>query len=138
MEFLGILNLLAISLMDLTAGSIVFILFYRLLVGQWVWYKEKKDFNIQISSEGITIFAKGSNPIQALNNLLDKAFPKPVEKVLEEKKEALKRQIIENYINSPELKEKLTEEAKKEIEELIKKDNGQKDNGQKDNGQMYN
>jgi len=133
MEFLGILNLLAISLMDLTAGSIVFIVFYRLLVGQWIWYKEKKDFNIQISSEGITIFAKGSNPIQALNNLLDKAFPKPVEKVLEEKKEALKRQIIENYINSPELKEKLTEEAKKEIEELIKKDNGQKDNGQ-----MYN
>jgi len=121
MEFLGILNLLAISLMDLTAGSIVFILFYRLLVGQWIWYKEKKDFNIQISSEGITIFAKGSNPIQALNNLLDKAFPKPVEKVLEEKKEALKRQIIENYINSPELKEKLTEEVKKEIEELINK-----------------
>jgi len=133
MEFLGILNLLAISLMDLTSGSIVFIVFYRLLVGQWIWYKEKKDFNIQISSEGITIFAKGSNPIQALNNLLDKAFPKPVEKVLEEKKEALKRQIIENYINSPELKEKLTEEVKKEIEELIKKDNGQKDNGQ-----MYN
>lgn len=136
MEFLGILNLLAISLMDLTAGSIVFILFYRLLVGQWVWYKEKKDFNIQISSEGITIFAKGSNPIQALNNLLDKAFPKPVEKVLEEKKEALKRQIIENYINSPEFKEKLTEEVKKEIEELIKKDNGQTDNGQ--NGQKDN
>ena len=136
MEFLGILNLLAISLMDLTAGSIVFILFYRLLVGQWVWYKEKKDFNIQISSEGITIFAKGSNPIQALNNLLDKAFPKPVEKVLEEKKEAFKRQIIENYINSPEFKEKLTEEVKKEIEELIKKDNGQTDNGQ--NGQKDN
>jgi len=128
MEFLGILNLLAISLMDLTAGSIVFILFYRLLVGHWIWYKEKKDFNIQLSSEGITIFAKGSNPIQALNNLLDKAFPKPIEKVLEEKKEALKRQIIENYITSPELKEKLTEEVKKEIEELIKKDNEQKDN----------
>jgi len=124
MEFLGILNLLAISLMDLTAGTIVFLVFYRLLVGQWIWYKEKRDYNIQFSNEGTTIFMKGSNPIEALNNLLDKAFPKPVDKILEEKKEALKREIVNNYINSPELKEKLTEEAKKEIEDLI---NGEKD-----------
>jgi len=121
MEFLGILNLLAISLMDLTAGTIVFIVFYRLLVGQWVWHKEKRDYNIQFSNEGTTIFMKGSNPIEALNNLLDKAFPKPADKILEEKKEALKREIVNNYINSPELKEKLTEEVKKEIEELINK-----------------
>jgi len=131
MIFLGILNLLAISLTDLTADSIVFTLFYRVLIGQWFWHKEKKDYNIQFSSEGTTIFMKGSNPIEALNNLLDKVFPKPTDKFLEEKKEALKREIVNNYINSPEFKEKLTEEAKKEIKDLIIGQNGQKDNGQK-------